>query len=151
MISKLKYFLDPLDREVRDRAFDEAWAAVQAKANALIKMSSDEELEALLRRELTEIASFNGLDEQIVQKILWIVGSIAEPGRYRSVSEQDCRGWNAYADLNAYDKDFECYRISRRTPIHLDGVQCGRRDLQAPFSLRWHIFDNWVPRRACAF
>ena len=58
----------------------------------------------------------------------------------RSASEQDCRGWNAYADLNAYDKDFECYRISRRTPIHLDGVQCGRRDLQAPSSLRWHIF-----------
>ena len=70
MISKLKYFLDPLDREVRDRAFDEAWAAVQAKANVLIKSGSDEELEALLRRELMEIASFNGLDEQIVQKIL---------------------------------------------------------------------------------
>ena len=31
---------------------------------------SDEELEAPLRRELMEIASFNGLDEQIVQKIL---------------------------------------------------------------------------------
>jgi hypothetical protein len=68
MISKLKYILDPLDREVLDRAFDEAWAAVHAKANALIE--SDEELEALLRRELMEIASFNGLDEQIVQKIL---------------------------------------------------------------------------------
>ena len=32
MISKLKYILDPLDREVLDRAFDEAWAAVHAKA-----------------------------------------------------------------------------------------------------------------------
>ena len=90
MISKLKYILDPLDREVLDRAFDEAWAAVHAKANALvldrafdeawaavhakanalIKSGSDEELEMLLRRELMEIASFNGLDEQIVQKIL---------------------------------------------------------------------------------
>ena len=70
MISKLKYILDPLDREVLDRAFDEAWAAVHAKANALIESGSDEELEALLRRELMEIASFNGLDEQIVQKIL---------------------------------------------------------------------------------
>jgi hypothetical protein len=68
MISKLKYILDPLDREVLDRAFDEALAAVHAKANALIE--SDEELEALLRRELMEIASFNGLAEQIVQKIL---------------------------------------------------------------------------------
>jgi hypothetical protein len=65
-----RWSLSPLDREVLDRAFDEAWAAVHAKANALIESSSDEELEALLRRELTEIASFNGLDEQIVQKIL---------------------------------------------------------------------------------
>ena len=70
MISKLKYNLDPLDREVLDRAFDEAWTAIRAKANALIESGSDEELEALLRRELMEIASFNGLDEQIVQKIL---------------------------------------------------------------------------------
>ena len=64
----VKYILDPLDREVLDRAFDEALAAVHATANALIE--SDEELEALLRRELMEIASFNGLEEQIVQKIL---------------------------------------------------------------------------------
>ncbi len=70
MRSKLKYIPDPLDREVLDRAFDEAVAAVHAKANALIESGSDEELEALLRRELMEIASFNGLDEQIVQKIL---------------------------------------------------------------------------------
>ena len=69
MSSKLKYILDPLDRELLDRAFDEAWAAVYAKANALIESGSDEELETLLR-ELMEIASFNGLDEQIVQKIL---------------------------------------------------------------------------------
>jgi hypothetical protein len=38
-----------------------------AKANALIESGSDEELEALLRRELMEIASMNGLDEQIVK------------------------------------------------------------------------------------
>ena len=36
----------------------------------MIESGSDEELEALLRRELMEIASFNGLDEEIVQKIL---------------------------------------------------------------------------------
>jgi len=70
MISKLKYSLDQLDREVLDRAFDKAWTAVHAKANALIESGSDEELEALLRRELMEITSFNGLDEKIVQKIL---------------------------------------------------------------------------------
>jgi hypothetical protein len=33
------------------------------------KTGSDEELEALLRRELMEIASFNGLDEQSVQRL----------------------------------------------------------------------------------
>ena len=70
MFSKLKYILDPLDREVLDRAFDEALATVHTKANTLIKSGSDEELEALLLRELMEIASFNGLDEQSVQKIL---------------------------------------------------------------------------------
>ena len=70
MISKLKYIPDPLDREVLDRAFDELLAAVHAQANTLIESGSDEELEALLRRELLEIASFNGLDEQIVPKIL---------------------------------------------------------------------------------
>jgi hypothetical protein len=37
----------------------------------LIESGSDEELEALLRRELMEIPSINGLDgEQIVQTIL---------------------------------------------------------------------------------
>jgi hypothetical protein len=89
---------------------------------------------------------------RVGEKFFPMVGSISEPaiGTGLLVSKI-CRGWNAYADLNAYDKDFECYRISRRAPIYLDGVQCGRRDLQAPFSLRWHIFDNWVPRRACAF
>ena len=80
MISKLKKILDPLDREVLDRAFDEALAAVHAKAKALIESGSDEELEALLRRELMEIASFNGLDEQTVQKFFAIAGSISEPG-----------------------------------------------------------------------
>jgi hypothetical protein len=80
MTSKLKYILDPLDREVLDRAFDEALAAVHAKANTLIESGSDEELEALLRRELIEIARFNGLDKQVVQKIFQTVGSISEPG-----------------------------------------------------------------------
>ncbi|MGA8435625.1 MAG: hypothetical protein WB713_12700 [Methyloceanibacter sp.] len=37
-------------------------------------------MEALLRRELMEIASFNGLDEQIVQKFFPMVGSISKPG-----------------------------------------------------------------------
>ena len=74
MSSKLKYILDPLDREVLDRAFDEAWAAVHAKANALIESGSDEELETLLRRELMAWMS------KSFKKSFPIVGSIAEPG-----------------------------------------------------------------------
>jgi hypothetical protein len=71
MISTFQHILDPLDREVLDRAFDKAWAEVHARTNALIESGSDEDLEALLRRELMEIASYHGLDgKQILQKIL---------------------------------------------------------------------------------
>ena len=43
---------------------------------------------------------------------------------------------NVYAELHACDKDFECCRISQRAPSHLDGAQCARLGLLAPFSLR---------------
>lgn len=48
----LRRELDPLDLEILDRAFD----ATQAVA-------SDEGLEAILRRELVEIACFNGVSD----------------------------------------------------------------------------------------
>ena len=58
---------------------------------------------------------------------------------------------NVYAELNAFDIDFECCRISRTARSHLDGVQCARRGMRVPFFLHLHIFDNWVPRQACVF
>ena len=61
----------PCGASILDRAFDKAWAEVHAKNNALIESGSDEDLEALLRRKLMEIASYHGLDgKKIIQKIL---------------------------------------------------------------------------------
>jgi hypothetical protein len=60
MTSKLLYDLDPLDLEILKRAFDGVWTAVKEKTTP-IELDSDEELEAVLRRELIEIACFNGV------------------------------------------------------------------------------------------
>ena len=48
--------LDPLDMEILERAFDAALAVVK-------EFDSDEGLEAILRRELIEIACFNGVSD----------------------------------------------------------------------------------------
>jgi hypothetical protein len=49
--------LDPLDMEILERAFDAALAVV--KEDHPTQFDSDEGLEAILRRELIEIACFN--------------------------------------------------------------------------------------------
>jgi hypothetical protein len=57
-----RHKLDPLDLEILERAFDATWAAV--KGNDLpVDFDSDEGLEAILRRELIEIAYFNGVSD----------------------------------------------------------------------------------------
>jgi hypothetical protein len=53
--------LDPLDLEILERAFDAALAAVEG--NHPTEFDSDEGLEAILRRELIEIACFNGVND----------------------------------------------------------------------------------------
>jgi hypothetical protein len=53
--------LDPLDRELLERAFDAELAA--ANGNPSIEFDSDEGLEVILRRELLEIACFNGVSD----------------------------------------------------------------------------------------
>jgi hypothetical protein len=53
---------DPLDREVLERAFDAARAAVKNN-DPSAEFDSDERLEAALRRELVEIACFNGVSD----------------------------------------------------------------------------------------
>lgn len=62
--------LDPLDLELLERAFDAALAAIKASGQQF-DFESDEELEAALRWELTQIARFNGVnDPETLQDIL---------------------------------------------------------------------------------
>jgi hypothetical protein len=53
--------LDPLDREILERALEAAWAA--AKESGSVNLDSDEGLEAMLRTELAEIARSFGLND----------------------------------------------------------------------------------------
>jgi hypothetical protein len=55
MVCKANRVFDPLDLEILERAFEGAWAAFKEKW-----LASDAEWHALLHRELTEIAAFNG-------------------------------------------------------------------------------------------
>lgn len=70
MFRSLRHKLDPLDREILEKAFDATWDAV--KGNDLsVDFDSDEGLEAILRRELIEIACFNGVsDPETLRDIL---------------------------------------------------------------------------------
>jgi hypothetical protein len=62
--------LDPLDREILEKAFDAAWTGVK-EGDPLVDFDSDEGLEAILRRELIEIACFNGVsDPETLRDIL---------------------------------------------------------------------------------
>jgi len=62
MHRKLGRDLDPLDLEILEKAFESAWVAVKENG-ALVDLDSDEELEAALRRELIEIARFDGASD----------------------------------------------------------------------------------------
>jgi hypothetical protein len=57
-----RHELDPLDLEILEKAFDAAWAALKENVRP-DDLDSDEGLEAVLRRELIEIACFNGVSE----------------------------------------------------------------------------------------
>ena len=57
-----RHELDPLDLEILERAFDATWAAVKG-TDRPVEFDSDEGLEAILRRELIEIAYFNGMSD----------------------------------------------------------------------------------------
>ena len=60
MFRSLRHKLDPLDREILEKAFDATWDAV-IENNLPVDLDSDEAFEAILRRELIEIACFNGV------------------------------------------------------------------------------------------
>jgi hypothetical protein len=62
--------LDPLDREILERAFDATWEAIKG-SHQHFDADSDEELEAEVRRELVEIARVNGVsDPETLKDIL---------------------------------------------------------------------------------
>jgi hypothetical protein len=66
---KLRH-LDPLDRELVERALESAWVAFKENAPRG-EFDSDEELEANLRRKLIEIALVNGAsDAETLRDIL---------------------------------------------------------------------------------
>ena len=62
--------LDPLDRELVERALESAWATFKGHVPS-DELDSDEALEANLRRELIEIALVNGArDAETLRDIL---------------------------------------------------------------------------------
>jgi len=62
LFRSLRDQFDPLDREILERAFDATWSAVKDQVS-LVGIESDEGLEAILRRELIEIARLNGVSD----------------------------------------------------------------------------------------
>ena len=70
LFRSLRDQFDPLDREILERAFDATWSAVKDQVPP-VDIDSDEGLEAILRRELIEIARLNGVsDLETLQDIL---------------------------------------------------------------------------------
>jgi hypothetical protein len=62
--------LDPLDREILERAFDVTWESIK-QSHLHFDADSDEKLEAEVRRELVEIARINGVsDPETLKDIL---------------------------------------------------------------------------------
>jgi len=62
LFRSFRHELDPLDLEILEKAFDAAWSAVKEN-DPPIDFDSDGCLEAILRRELIEIARFNGVSD----------------------------------------------------------------------------------------
>jgi hypothetical protein len=62
LFKSLRHQFDPLDREILERAFDATWSAVKDHVPP-VDFDSDEGWEAILRRELIEIACLNGLSD----------------------------------------------------------------------------------------
>ena len=72
--------LDPLDVEILHRAFEATWATIKASGQSF-DFESDEALEAALRRELIEIARFNGAsDPETLRDILLATMPPVKPG-----------------------------------------------------------------------
>jgi len=70
LFRSLRHELDPLDLAILERAFDATWVAVKG-GHAPVDFNNDEGLGGILRRELIEIACFNGVsDPEALRDIL---------------------------------------------------------------------------------
>jgi hypothetical protein len=70
LFRSIRHKFDPLDLEILERAFVTAWQAVKER-DCRLKSDGAHELEALLRRELIEIASLHGVsDPETLQDLL---------------------------------------------------------------------------------
>ena len=79
LFKSLRHQFDPLDREILERAFDATWSAVK-DSDSSPDFDSDDGLEAILRRELIEIACFNGvIDPECLRDILLSRLPLVEP------------------------------------------------------------------------
>ena len=64
LFRSLRHEFDPLDREILERTLDATWAAVEDNNNDLLAdFDSDEGLEAIVKRQLIEIARFSGVSD----------------------------------------------------------------------------------------
>jgi len=72
-----RHEFDPLDREILERAFYAAWAAIQGNKPSV----ADESLVAILRCKLIEIAHTNSLsDAEALRDI--VLEYLSQPGRF---------------------------------------------------------------------
>ena len=72
MFRSLRRKLDPLDLEILEKAFDATWDAIEGN-DLVVDFDSDEALEVILRRELIEIACFNGVsDPETLRDIMFL-------------------------------------------------------------------------------
>jgi hypothetical protein len=70
LFRSLRRRLDPLDREILERTFDAMLAAIKGE-NSSVEFDRDKDLEALLRRELIDIACVVGVsDPEKLQDLL---------------------------------------------------------------------------------
>jgi len=74
--------LDPLDREILERAFDVTWESIK-QSHQHFDADSDEELETEVCRELVEIARVNGVSDLETLKDI-LLASMPASGAPRS-------------------------------------------------------------------
>ena len=69
MFRSLRHKLDPLDREILEKAFDAALEVVKGDDSS-VDSDSDEALEAIVRRDLIEIACTGVCDPEALRDLL---------------------------------------------------------------------------------